>query len=61
MGHQVSKSSRTSWAVASVSKGEPGRQEYPRVKEYTRGTVHLRAVGGMVPSESETSGTQIQS
>ena len=38
VGHGVSKSSRTSWVVASVSKGEPGRQEDPMVKEYDWGS-----------------------
>lgn len=38
VGHQVSKSSRISWVVASVSKGEPGRQEDPMVKEHDWGS-----------------------
>lgn len=38
VGHLVSKSSRTSWVVAPVSKGEPGREEDPMVKEHAWGS-----------------------
>lgn len=33
MAHRVSQYSRTSWVVASVDKGEPGREKDPVVKE----------------------------
>lgn len=34
VGHWVSQSSRTIWVIASVDKGEPGREKDPMVKEH---------------------------